>query len=147
MNPAELADIVDRLGVVGAVVLVLLAVFWLWANVSVNSQERAGRMSEAEQAELIQLRKDYKALADDKFLLEQKFTACREELAHKKGQYELLEAKNQSAVDKFLDDTQDLDREMLLLRMQIKDKDALIANKDTLIALLEQRLKGEGPNV
>lgn len=136
------ADLVNRVGIISVVVLVLLAMMFLWARTTANSQERHGRMSEENQAELVQLRKDYKKVVEDKFILEQKYTTCQEALARMEGRYDLLDSKNQTAVEKFLDDTQDLDREMLMLRVTIKTLESNLKDKDALIALLHARIEG-----
>lgn len=67
----------------------------------------------------------------DRLALEKKYTECREELAEVKGQYYLLTSQAEMAVDAFLDDTQNYDHEVHVLKQQIirltQERDELAA--------------------
>lgn len=138
-----LTALIERIGLIGLVVLAIVIIMILWAKTASNSQNTLNTMSQNSLTELVQLRKDYKEVVNSKFLLEKEYTICRDEGAGWRSRYEVLESKNQAAVDKFLDDSQDYDREMIYLRLELKDKDKIIQDKTDLITFLKARIEGQ----
>lgn len=91
--------------------------------------------------EMIRLREHELGVIDDRLELEKKYTACEKERTRLEGYILLIESKQQTAVEEYLDDTHNFnkdldikDKELLKLTGKLADAETKIAAKDEVIA-------------
>lgn len=126
---AELAKLVEQIGLPTLFGIVSIWTFIRLINVGLSDHANMVRQRDKEQA-------DYRDLLKVHSELEKKFTICREELARCGGNQALIEHQLEDAVQSFMDETQDFDTEKRTLLKQIAD---LTKEVDNLKELLKAK--------
>lgn len=144
MTLSDIASIVETFGLPFTFAILAMLVFYRLIDTGIADHNRSGKITEANNDELLRLRLRNTELVDRQFELERKYTECKENLADVRGKYKLLENQNNSAVENFLDDTKDFDRELRVAlkkvdeqAKEIRKKDEKIAEQEIIIARLQ----------
>lgn len=117
-----------------------LVIIYMMVKSTVKKADSQTDMGLSAHKELIRLREHEQGIVEDRLELERKFTECREALAKANGYIALIESKQQTAVQDFLDDTHNFDRELdmkdkeiLRLTGKLADIEAIVAAKDAML--------------
>lgn len=134
---------VNELGFPLIVGIVALIIVLRLTNAYFNREGSSLKMVESSHQELITLRASEARIIQERHELEKKYTACREEVIELRNQLIFEQSKREDAVEGFLDDTQNFDKELgrlekqvLKLTGELTEKDAIIAERDATIKKL-----------
>lgn len=143
-SPEQIDAIVRGIKELGFPVMVGIVALFIVIKV-INSyfkrEDSTVDLNESTHTELFELRKQVDKAIGERILLEKDFAACDKERQRLTDYISLLENKQQNAVENYLDDTKNFgqeldmkDREILKLTGEITKRDAIILQRDELIA-------------
>jgi hypothetical protein len=144
MTLSELGTLIETIGLPTTFAVIAILIFYRLIDTGIADHNRSGKITEDNNKELVRLRERNTELVNRAFELEKKYTNCKEDLATERGRLLLLEQQKQYAVEEYLDDTKNFDRDLRFALQKVaeqetalKEKDRLLAEKDNLIKLLQ----------
>lgn len=138
MGVNEATELYTKLGLTGLIAVLAFIIILMWVRSASKTQESYLELSEDTLKSRKLLEAELLKVTAEKFILERRFTKCREELAILNGHYEALETAQQNAIEVFLDDTQG---QALLHKAELLEKDKVIAAKETEIVDLQSQIQ------
>jgi len=143
MTPEQIQGLLKTANEVGWPTLTLifaLVIIYMLVKSHVKKTDSNTDMKFASHQALIEVTEHERGVVDDRLKVQAELTDCEKERVRLESYVELIESKQQHAVEEFLDDTHNFDRELdskdkeiLRLTGKLADAETIIAAKDATI--------------